>query len=472
MPQRCFEGLILADTYRVGRLLGYGGMGRVHEAEHLRLPKKFAVKFLEQRLARDGIAYVRFRREAEIASSLGNPHIAQVLDFNTLPDGAPYMIMELLEGEDLSQRLATGPMPALEVLRLSEHMALALGDAHAMGVVHRDIKPDNVFLCFRADGEPFTAKILDFGVSKLRAVRGLTGIGALVGTPAYMSPEQAHATDGKVDHRADIYSMAAVLYEALSGEPLWDSADTAEILSQVATREPPPLRRHPPEVDAVLRRALAPDPEDRHPSAQELHQDLVAAICSAHGADRPALPRAPSIDALVPVRVDPVAPTEVREPARAVAGQIGSTAAGRLAQGHRYVLEIGVLAACVIITLAVALGGRPGSRTANAAKPAPAATVHPEAAQAGPAATVQPVAVQSAPAAPLPDPAPASPRPGAEAAAARSGTEPARPPSVPRVRALRNRVARPAARGKEPMRATAPRVPSGPRDLLVEGGDL
>jgi serine/threonine-protein kinase len=410
---RSHEDTILADTYKVGRLLGYGGMGRVYEAEHLRLPKKFAVKFLEQRFEKDSIAYVRFRREAEIASSLGNPHIAQVLDFNTLPDGSPYMVMELLEGEDLGGRLRWGHMSALEVLRLSEHMCLALSEAHERGVVHRDIKPENVFLCTRGEGEPFTAKILDFGVSTLRKSRHITGVGSLVGTPAYMSPEQANVIAATCDHRADIYSMAAVLWEALAGRPLWDGADGFEILSNMTKREAPPLERHSAEVDAVLRRGLAMKPEDRYDSVNEMHQALVAAIAVPSLSLSPP-PRVPTLPPpllleAAPAPVDPIARTEVPV-----------TVAPRRPQG--LAVDVGTLVACLLLLLLVAVGPEPRTPTAEAAKPA------------APPRTTETVPLAAAPV-PAAAPAPtrvASPRRSGRAPAAARPAPARRPPLPPR----------------------------------------
>ncbi len=443
-PHRSYEDTILADTYKVGRLLGYGGMGRVYEAEHLRLPKKFAVKFLEQRLEKDSIAYVRFRREAEIASSLGNPHIAQVLDFNTLPDGSPYMIMELLEGEDLASRLRYGHMSALEVLRLSEHMCLALSEAHERGVVHRDIKPENIFLCARGEGEPFTAKILDFGVSKLRRTRQLTGVGSLVGTPAYMSPEQANAIACKCDHRADIYSMAAVLWEALAGRALWDGADGFEILSNMTKREAPPLERHSVEVDAVLRRGLAMNPADRYENVVEMHQALVGAFATRPGTARPLaeLPAAPEEPGLLPpppaalhdAPVDPVGRTEVPIVLPSLVDAFSSMCRVRRPQG--LAVDLGTLIACLLLWLIVAGAPQPATATAEAATPPPVArdAVPPSVAPAPPARTVvapprRPIAAQAV-----------------------------RPARVRRV---------PAARAVPP-----PSAPPPVRDLLVGGGEL
>ena len=273
-----YEGKILDDTYRVGRVIGQGGMSAVHEATHMRLGHRVAVKFLDRAYRNQEEAYGRFRREAEIASSLGHDHIAKVTDFNTLADGTSYMIIELLEGEDLGQRLSRAPLRVDEVIELSAQLASALTAAHKSAVVHRDLKPDNIFLV-PGDNGKFTVKVLDFGISKIRgALKSLTSDAQLMGTPAYMSPEQARGEKALIDERSDIYSMGAVLYEALCGRPAYEGENVYEILTRIATSQPPPLPGFAKEVDAVLQRAMARDPKDRYASAVELHRALVYAL--------------------------------------------------------------------------------------------------------------------------------------------------------------------------------------------------
>jgi serine/threonine-protein kinase len=280
MPaETSYEGLLVAETYLIGPRIGCGGMGDVYAATHVRLPKRFAVKFLDRVHVRNSEAQARFQREAEIASSLGNPHIAQVVDFNALPDGCPYLVMEHLEGEDLGQRLARGPLDVDDVLRLSDHIASALTAAHELGVVHRDIKPDNIFLCAGEAGGPFTVKLLDFGVSKIRgAMKTLTGDTAVLGTPAYMSPEQARGDRTSIDHRCDIYAVGAVLFECLAGTPVYDGESAYAILTKIATSSPPRLGGFGRTVDAVLQKALARDPAARFASIGEMHAALAQAI--------------------------------------------------------------------------------------------------------------------------------------------------------------------------------------------------
>ena len=264
----------MGGAYRVTRLIGRGGMGAVYEAAHLRLPKRFAVKFLQRDLPKDKEAFARFQREAEIASSLGNRHIAEVVDFNAMPDGSPYMVMEYLEGEDLSTRLRTSGRVALaRAVDLCGQITSGLGAAHKRGIVHRDLKPENIFLCPSDDGTDFV-KLLDFGISKIRgAQKTITGDMMMLGTPAYMSPEQARGDVKNIDERTDVYALGAVMFETLSGRPAFDGESVYAILMKISSEMPQALHELvgdvPGEVDAVLRRAMAKSPAERQPNVAE-----------------------------------------------------------------------------------------------------------------------------------------------------------------------------------------------------------
>ncbi len=270
-------GHAVGGDYLLRRLIGRGGMGAVYEADHVRLPRRFAVKVLLIGGSRTAEAMARFRREAEIASQLDSPHIASVVDFNQLEDGTPYIVMDLLDGESLAQRLARAPLERQEIILLARQIGSALATAHARGVIHRDLKPENVFLTRNAGGGPFTVKLLDFGISKV-AGDSMTRTDTILGTPAYMSPEQARGDHKKLDARTDVYSFGAVLYEVFAGRCAFPGDNTFEVLSQVALDMPPPIDAAPRAVNRILRRALGKTPEERPAGALELAEEIARAM--------------------------------------------------------------------------------------------------------------------------------------------------------------------------------------------------
>ncbi|HWM84917.1 MAG TPA: serine/threonine-protein kinase, partial [Kofleriaceae bacterium] len=209
-------GAILGGSYRITRVLGEGGMARLYEAEHVSLHRRYAVKVIHEYLARRPQLLARFEREARAASRIRSEYVVQVIDIQRTADNRPCIVAELLEGEDLQSALQQGgSMSPEQAVPLMRQICRALAAAHACGVVHRDLKPSNVFLCRDAGGW-IRAKILDFGVAKLTGDRELTSIGAVVGTPAYMAPEQAKQA-AEAGPLADIYAAGAVLYRMLTG---------------------------------------------------------------------------------------------------------------------------------------------------------------------------------------------------------------------------------------------------------------
>jgi len=268
-------GQIISDTYRVDRLLGSGGMAEVYRVIHTRLPKHFALKLMKLTGRQRGQFLARFRREAEILGGLKHPHIVEVIDWNELPDGSPYLVMELLDGEDLSSFLGrTGTLSMAVTLHICKQVGEALTAAHARGVIHRDLKPANVFLC-RNGPFPNYVKVLDFGVAKVVDVEKtpLTASASLMGTPGYMAPEQAMGRIHEIDGRTDQFSLAAMLYEMLSGQPaFYRPGETMyNILNRVVNEHPPPLA--PPQaseqVSQAVTRALSKQKEQRFPSMQD-----------------------------------------------------------------------------------------------------------------------------------------------------------------------------------------------------------
>ena len=265
-------GSELADTYRITRLLGRGGMAFVYEAVHVRLPTRMAVKVITGDTGADPRFLQRFRQEAEILARLRHPHVVHVSDWNMTEQGQPYLVMELLEGEDLSQRLRrTGAMPLEEALPIFLQIGDALQAAHDQDVIHRDLKPANVFLLSKGAFRNYV-KVLDFGIAK--ALNGRSGLrtknAELLGTPAYMSPEQVRGSADAASIRSDQFALALILYELLAGRPAFYVAgdDMLQTLSRVLLEEPPPLAPYP-NLDAVLRRALSKDPAARFSSVRD-----------------------------------------------------------------------------------------------------------------------------------------------------------------------------------------------------------
>ncbi len=274
--------MVLADTYELTRLLGEGGMGAVWEARHRRLKdKRVAIKVLHPIIASDSEAMARFQREAEIACRLGHPNIVDVHDFNTLPDGAAYLVLELLKGESLADRVQRGPIPAAQALSIARQIAAALQAAHQHSIIHRDLKPQNIFLC-PTDAGGYAAeqvKVLDFGISKIRGSSTVaTQTAAILGTPQYMAPEQATGDNDAIDGRTDIFALGVIAYEMLAGKAAFSGNNIPEVLYKVVYTDPEPLSAQVPQlagnVLAAIERALAKKPEDRFPNVAEFAEAL------------------------------------------------------------------------------------------------------------------------------------------------------------------------------------------------------
>jgi tRNA A-37 threonylcarbamoyl transferase component Bud32 len=260
-------GSVIADTYTIEAVIGRGGMGAVFVASHKRLPgKKVAIKVLHAELSGDEVQ-ARFKREAEIASRLGHPNIVQVHDFNVMPDGTPYLVLEFLHGESLAQRLRNGPMPLEQAMSIVRQVGSALAAAHREGIVHRDLKPQNIFLVpTEVDGRIVDiAKVLDFGISKIRGSQTVkTQDSALLGTPQYMAPEQATGQHALVDERTDLFAFGAIVYEMLTGQPAFTGETIPEVVFKVVYEPAPQLGASaPPMVGSAVARAMAKKPEER-----------------------------------------------------------------------------------------------------------------------------------------------------------------------------------------------------------------
>lgn len=312
VPPHDLTGTVLGGRYRLDGKLASGGMGVVYAATDTRIDRKVAVKVVHSHLTHDASIIERFRREAEAAGGLEHPHIVQITDFVASDDEPAFLVMELLQGEPLSEVVKRERTLSMRRTAYIAWQVLdALGAAHAAGIVHRDLKPANVFLTTVA-GVHDVVKLVDFGVAKLReSTKKLTKLGDMLGTPAFMAPEQVKGSD--VDGRADLYSLGVVMYGCLAGSPPFWSADPSETLRRVLAHDYAPLVSVAPTVDpalaAVVERALSMRPDDRYPNAAAMRVALApwvdgAGAVDAHASSTPSA----SLSAQGPL-VDPHGPS-------------------------------------------------------------------------------------------------------------------------------------------------------------------
>src|SRR5688572_2399070 len=270
-------GRVLNGRYRLEEKLGEGGMGQIWRAEHLVLKATVAVKLVDRQAMPDDETFARFIREAQAAAAIRSPHVVQILDYGT-DEKMPFMVMELLEGETLAQRLRRDKrLPAAETARVITHIARAVGRAHEEGIVHRDLKPENVFLVENDDEE--VAKVLDFGVAKIESAKlgdgdegTRTRTGSILGTPYYMSPEQAQGNK-TVDFRSDLWSIAVIAFECLTGRRPFYSDGLGDLVLAICIREiPVPSRVAPVPLgfDGWFKKGVDREPDRRFQSAREL----------------------------------------------------------------------------------------------------------------------------------------------------------------------------------------------------------
>ncbi|HEU4384134.1 MAG TPA: protein kinase [Anaeromyxobacteraceae bacterium] len=296
-------GQVIADRYRLIALLGEGGMGAVYKAEHIRMGKALAVKVLRGAFAGEEDAVARFRAEAQIVSRLSHPHTIAVFDFGEMgADGGFYLAMEYVPGKDLATVLREQrQLPESRAVSVGSQLLGSLGEAHDAGIVHRDVKPGNVMLMETRQGGDFV-KVLDFGIAKLRDQPGgsisETSVGSIVGTPNYLSPEQARGEP--LDARSDLYSVGALLYELVAGHPPFVAPNPVAVVSAHLTDRPRPLAQEAPGISAgfaaVVHRSLEKRPDDRFQSADEMRAallgvgDLVPRVTPAPGMRIPGVP--------------------------------------------------------------------------------------------------------------------------------------------------------------------------------------
>ena len=293
---------LVAERYRILRKLGEGGMGAVYLAEHVVIEKKFALKVLAPELARRSDLVARFLQEARSASRIGHENVIDIMDFGQSPDGLVFIAMEFLDGKDLGEIVrAKGAMEWPEARDIVLQICRALRAAHEKGIVHRDMKPENIFLIQR-EGQPHFVKILDFGIAKVMGLDPngprLTRTGMIFGTPEYMAPEQAEGKD--TDHRADIYAVGCIMYHLITGQTPFVAESFMTMLTKHLMEDPvPPSVRRPdiaitPEMDTLVLRALEKDREKRWQSMAELAQ--VVAVCPGPVAGAPKAPSGATVE--------------------------------------------------------------------------------------------------------------------------------------------------------------------------------
>jgi serine/threonine protein kinase len=376
-------GLYVADRYKILRTLGAGGMGGVYEAVHEGIGRKVAIKCLHAEYAHDRNLIERFRREARAATAIGNEHIVDVTDVGELPDGAPFLVMEFLVGQTLGQMLSEqGPLRVPRAVHIGRQVCNALEAAHEKGIIHRDLKPDNIFLIKRS-GDPDFVKVLDFGISKTHAadngVSELTRTGMAIGTPSYMSPEQAQGLRD-IDGRTDVWAMGVILYELLSRTRPFVADTYPRLLMHIVGGTPHRLshwrRDIPEELDALVMRCLEKDPAQRVSSMAELGEELakfekadsVPELAVADPSGAPAAEASSERKAAKRVSAPGQTPrpqaASPDEPSRSSAHAGPSLADGPVAgTGSRTMWIVGGLATVVLLAVGAAWsasGGRPG----------------------------------------------------------------------------------------------------------------
>ncbi|MGE0214893.1 Stk1 family PASTA domain-containing Ser/Thr kinase [Mycolicibacterium sp.] len=343
----------LSDRYEVGEILGFGGMSEVHLARDLRLHRDVAIKVLRADLARDPSFYLRFRREAQNAAALNHPAIVAVYDTGEAetPTGPlPYIVMEYVDGVTLRDIVhGEGPMPPQRAIEVIADACQALNFSHQHGIIHRDVKPANIMI-----SKTGAVKVMDFGIARALADAGnpVTQTAAVIGTAQYLSPEQARGV--KVDARSDVYSLGCVLYEILTGEPPFVGDSPVAVAYQHVREDPvPPSHRHPgisADLDAVVLKALAKNPDNRYQTAAEMRADLV----KVHSGEAPDAPkvltdaeRAALLTHQRTEMIDPVDRHEPRYEERERSGSVG-----------RWLAAVAILAVLtVVVTVAINMFG-------------------------------------------------------------------------------------------------------------------
>jgi hypothetical protein len=432
--------------YSIVRLLGAGGMGAVYEIEHELTKHRRALKMLHAAMANIPGVVERFLREASAAGRVGNPHIVETFDAGTLEGGEPYIVMEMLKGCPLTDKIGQGPMSVSEVVDLIGQACDGVQAAHDAGIVHRDLKPDNLFVT-EQDGRPFV-KILDFGISKFDPGKtggmALTQEGAALGTPYYMSPEQIRG-ETSLDARADVYALGVILYECFAAQRPFDADSLTHLAVLIHTGQAKPLLEHrpdlPPGITEVVSRAMATDRNNRIQSAQDLKTELAKFGAIAFRSTQAAMPPAEPVLPTPPMSAMG-APGLATSAAGVSVAQARSQVTQATQKGQKNVILAGFAALAVVGVVGAVLvrgGGQPAP-DASSSLPATKPVDPPRAASPAP------------PPQPAPEPIATAPAPSASAPAAT-------PPSIPPPRSATPAAPSPAA-AKAPAASPAQPAPA------------
>jgi eukaryotic-like serine/threonine-protein kinase len=369
-------GSLVNDKYRIIREIGRGGMGAVYEAQNVAIGKKVALKFIDHEAATNADAVQRFVREAQAASAAESMHIVQVFDVGECPHGTPYIVMELLRGETLAGRLSRmRQLPVSEAVHVCVHALRGLRRAHEVGIVHRDLKPDNIFLV-ETDDDPIFGKVVDFGISKIirRAseldASTLTRQGVILGTPYYMSPEQAQGMPD-LDARTDLWAVGAILNECLTGQRPHVGNTYEQVIVAICTTDVPDIRSRAPwvpqNVADVIRRALTRDREQRYQSASEFI-DALRGVAPDLLSANPPTPDPQAAQALRSADLSAKsreAPSGARTRVSWTTGALAASDPPAAARSHRMLrvalVGLGAMIAAFGLTLVVVRSARPRS---------------------------------------------------------------------------------------------------------------
>jgi len=438
-------GDILSGKYRVERVLGAGGMGVVVQAHHLQLDERVAIKFLLPEGLKNPEALARFEREARAAVKIKNEHVARTIDVGKLDNGAPYIVMEFLEGTDLASLLRSrGSLGIDETVEFLLQASEAIAEAHALGIIHRDLKLENLFVVRRADGL-MSVKVLDFGISKVTGLAGsgrdvgMTRTSTIMGSPLYMSPEQLHSTRD-VDTRTDIWAIGVIIYELISGRPPFVGDSMPELVAKILTRPPEPLLNLRPDaplgLERVILRCLEKDKAQRYVNIAEMAMALVPfgpkrSRASAERISRTVQAAGLSASALAL----PPSSDIVSEPPKAGTMASWGQTSPRAAGGRRGLWGLAIVVLVVIgagaMTMILRKSAVTETSTVVAAQPvAPVATIARPAEVPTPAASTPPASPTPAtsPSIHAPEKAPTAPR--AEAPRVAAPTSRPSPPAV------------------------------------------